>query len=136
MTLTAQTTGGIFGDAFTADSTHALFLSSVNQGTGTLNAAAVGSAGNPTALGANAIADFATTTAQVVFNANCNGTVNNSNGAADVFAVDTSQTTAPTVLVTQADPTIALNAEETLVVYTWSYVPTDTAHAGLWTVAP
>ena len=37
---------------------------------------------------------------------------------------------------TQADPAIALNAEKTLVVYTWSYVPTDTAHAGLWTLAP
>jgi hypothetical protein len=136
VTLTAQTTGGIFGNAFTADSTHALFLSSVNQGTGTLNAAAVASAGNPTALGTNAFADFATSTAQVVFNANYNGTVNNTNGAADILVVDTSQATAPTVLVTQADPAIALNAEKTLVVYTWSYVPTDTAHAGLWTLAP
>ncbi len=133
--LSSATSAGFNGDLFTADSSHVIYLTAIAQGVGTLNAAPVaGPTSNPTALGTNALQSLATTGAQVVFSANFNSTANTDNGAADLFAVDTSTMAAPTLLVTQADPIFALNAEKTLVVYTWSYAPG--ANAGLWTLAP
>jgi len=126
-TLSSTTTSGIEGDAFTVDSSHALFFTALSkQGTGTFNAAAV-TGGTPTVLGTSAFNDLGTSGAKVIFSANFDAT----NYVGDLLAVDTSTTAAPTVVVSVADPYVYLNAEKTLIVYTWSYQPG--ANAGLWT---
>jgi len=132
VTLSAATTSGIQGDPFTVDSSHVLFFTALGQSGGSFNAVAVSGSGTPTVLGANVLTDFATSAAKVVFNDNYGGAGGSTN-AADLHGVDTSLTAAPTLLVTQADPSFAVNAEKTLIVYTWSYTPG--ASAGLWTLA-
>jgi hypothetical protein len=129
-----QTAGaGNGSDLFTTDSTAALFFTSFSfqggGGTGTLTAQKV-SGGAPTVLGQNSIFALGTSAAKVVFNEN----FNQQTFGADLYGVDTSAATpAPTLLVTQADPSFYLNAEKTTIIYTWSY---DTsASAGLWTLA-
>jgi hypothetical protein len=126
-TLSSATTAALLGDAFTADSTHTLFYTGVSHGAGTLNAASVTS-GTPTTLGTAAFYDLATSAAKVLFQANLNTA--GQNAAGDVLAVDTSQTAAPTTLVSVADPYPALSSDKTKLVYTWSF--NTGSSAGLW----
>jgi hypothetical protein len=132
VTLSGTPTASFGNAPFTADSSHVLFMAGVNGGLGTLTAVAVTGAGTPTTLGTNAALNIPTSAAKVVFNSNYGGAGGQTN-AADLQAVDTSTTAAPTVLVTQADPNFSVNSEKTLIVYTWSYTPG--ASAGLWTLA-
>jgi WD40-like Beta Propeller Repeat len=120
----------LFGDFFTADSSHVVYASGLGQNGGTLNARALTSGATATVLATNAASDYATTAAKIVFNANVTNTGNGE--YADLSGVDTSQTAPPALLVSQADPTFFLNSEKTTIVYTWSYQAG--ASTGLWTL--
>ena len=128
ITLSAASTSQLFGDAFTVDSSHALFYTAIKQGAGTLNALAVTGGGAPTVLGTAVWEDFATSGAKVIYNDNYNRTT----GSADLRSVDTSTTATPALVVTQADGNFFLNTAKSTLIYTWSYQ--TGASAGLWTL--
>jgi hypothetical protein len=120
-----------FGDPFTADSTHVVYVTGFGQQGGTLNARALTAGATATVLATNAAGDLATSGAKIIFDANATGTQNGT--YADLSAVDTSQTAAPTLLVSAADLTFFLDSAKKTIVYTWSYE--SGANAGLWTLA-
>jgi hypothetical protein len=119
-----------FGDFFTADSSHVIYVTGYSRQGGTLNARALTASATATVLATSAAGDYATSGAKIVFNANVTGT--NNGTYADLSGVDTSQTAAPTLLVSQADPAFFLNSGRTTIVYTWSYQAG--ASTGLWTL--
>ena len=119
-----------FGDPFTADSTHVVYVTGFGQQGGTLNARALTAGATATVLATNAAGDLATTGAKIIFDANATRTQNGT--YADLSAVDTSQTAAPTLLVSAADLTFFLDSAKKTIVYTWSYE--SGANAGLWTL--
>lgn len=129
-TLASTATAALFGDPFTADSTHAVFTASVNAGSGTLTSVAT-SGGSPATLGSSIWINNSTTAAKVVFNANyMSGGGGGGNGQADIMTVDASTTTAAALLVTQADANYFLDKAKDKVVYSWSYLQDGTA--GIW----
>jgi len=129
-TLASSATAALFGDAFTADSSHAVYTASVTSGTGTLTSAAT-SGGTPAALGSTIWINTASTGAKVVFNTNyVSGGGGGSNGQADIVWADTSASTPASLLVTQADAIYYLDQAKDKVVYSWSYLTDGTA--GIW----
>lgn len=127
-TLASSASASLFGDLFTADSTHAMFDNSVSNGSGTLTAAAI-MGGSRATLGPLSVLNLSATGGKIVFNTNdtpCGG----SSGAADLEVVDTSSSTTPTLLVTQADAYFFLDSAKQNIVYSWSYLPN--ASAGIW----
>jgi hypothetical protein len=126
--LSSATTAALFGDAFTADSSRALFYTNVSKGVGTFNAQAT-SGGAPTALGSNVWENYAATGTKVVFNQNYDRT----NQLADIAVADVASTAPATVLVTQADAYFFLSPARDKVVYSWSDQPGG--QEGVW-VAP
>jgi hypothetical protein len=128
--LSTAVTASVYGDPFTADSTHALFFANLNSSlVGDYDEMAV-TGTTPTKLGSVGWEGFATTAAKVVFDDNW---VTESIGAgrADLEAVDTSAAT-PTVtkLVSQADAYFYLSADKSKIVYSWSYC--TNSQAGLY----
>jgi hypothetical protein len=118
------------GQLFTTDSSHVVYFTGLSQSGGTLNARALTAGATATVLGSSAVTDLATAGAKIVFNGNAIGT--NNGNYADLSGVDTSQTAAPALLVSAADPQFLLNNEKTVIVYTWSYLAGSSA--GLWTL--
>jgi hypothetical protein len=119
------------GQLFTTDSSHVVYFTGLTESGGTLNARALTAGATATVLASsNAVSDLATSGAKIVFNGNAIGTSNGN--YADLSGVDTSQTAAPALLVSAADPQFFLNNEKTVIVYTWSYLAGSSA--GLWTL--
>jgi hypothetical protein len=132
VTLSSSETAGVFGDAFTTDSSHALYFTSVDTmtQTGTLNAIPV-AGGSPAALSTSAAEVWAGVGSRVVFGDNYMWT--GSRGHVDVRTVDTAGTAAPTLIVNQADSEIFLSPARDQVVYTWSL--DASSRAGIYVVA-
>ena len=129
--VASMPTAALFGDPFTADSSHLVYTASVTNGTGTLTSVPT-AGGSPVSLGSSIWTNSSSTAAKVVFSTNfTQGGGGGGNGEADLEAVDTSAAApAPTLLVTQADAFFYLDAAKSKVVYSWSYLPDSTA--GVW----
>jgi hypothetical protein len=138
-TLTSTPTGANFGDAFTADNTHVLFLPDV------LMSGSAGYVGAydtytlpppmgtmPTTIAQNVWEEFATTGAKTLYNDNYASNAGFA-GAADIEAVDLAGTAMPTTLVSQADANFFVTADKSTIVYSWSACPG--AKDGIYTVA-
>ncbi len=129
-TLSSATSASssIAGDAFTADSHYAVFLTNVTSSfTGTLMASALGAGGAPATLGSGAYEELAALGSQIVFN------LNDANGKADLEWADLSTKNPPTLVASQADETFFLGPARDRIVYTVSGA--GSAADGLW-IAP
>jgi hypothetical protein len=128
-TMSGTTTAAIIGDSFTADSSHALFVSDLDTCTnaGTLQALATSGSGSPASLGTGAWLDRAAADGKVVFNTGYVPTGGLRYGRADLEVVDTNAGGAPTTLVSQADAVFALSPAGDQVVYAWSVRPGSAA---------
>jgi hypothetical protein len=126
--------GAVNGDAFTADSTHALYSTSsdVCSGSSTFNAFQVN--GNAsTLLGHNVWGDWSATGAKVVFNDNYVATGGLRFGRADIESVNLATGTTPTRIVDRADAVVDLTPAKDQIIYSWSAEPG--ALAGLYVVS-
>jgi hypothetical protein len=116
--------GAVNGDAFTADSTYALYSTSndVCTGASTFNAYPVnGSA--PIVLGRSVWGDRSGTGAKVVFNDNYVATGGLRFGRADIESVDLAVGTTPTRVVSQADAVLDLSPAGDQMIYSWTVTP-------------
>jgi hypothetical protein len=116
--------GTVNGDAFTADSSYALYSTSngVCTGAAAFNAFSVtGSA--PVALGHNVWGDWSATGAKVVFNDNYVATGGLRFGRADIESVNLATGTTPLRIVSQADAIIDLTPARDQMIYSWSVQP-------------
>jgi hypothetical protein len=122
--ISAVLSGGVNGDAFTADSTYALYSTSndVCTGSGTFNAFSVNGSAS-TLLGRNVWGDWSATGAKVVFNDNFVATGGLRFGRADIESVDLATGTTPTRVVSQADAVIDLTPAKDQMIYSWSVEP-------------
>lgn len=123
-TLSALMTGAVNGDAFTADSSYALYSMSndVCTGSSTFNAFPV-NGGASTVLGRSVWGDWSATGAKVVFNDNYVATGGLRFGRADIESVDLAVGTTPTRVVSQADAVIDLSPQRDLMIYSWTVTP-------------
>jgi hypothetical protein len=128
--LVSSTNAAIYGDSFTADSSHALYTANVSGAVGDFMAAAV-SGGTPVKLGSTEWINIASTGAKTTFNVNWVSGGQSGQGTADIESVDTSGSAAPTLLVSQADAFYFMTAAKDKIVYSWSYVSGDTRD-GIW----
>ncbi len=126
--------GAVDGDAFTSDSTYALYSTSsdVCTGSGTFNAFSVGASASRL-LGHNVWSDWSAMGAKVIFNDNFVATGGLRFGRADIESVDLATSTTPTRVVSQADAVVDLTPAKDQIIYSWSVEPG--AVAGLY-VAP
>jgi hypothetical protein len=124
ISISAALDGSVNGDAFTADSTYALYSTSndVCTGSGTFNAFSV-NGGASTLLGHNVWGDWSATGAKVVFNDNFVATGGLRFGRADIESVDLATGTTPTRVVSQADAVIDLTPAKDQMIYSWSVEP-------------
>jgi len=129
VTLVSSTGATLYGDAFTADSSHALYYQNIVMDVGDFMAAPT-SGGMPAKLGSKVWLNLAATGAKVLYNDNYAAGAMGATGTADIELADTSQAGAPKLLVTQADAYFYLTAAKDTVVYSWSFV-TD-QRAGIW----
>jgi hypothetical protein len=131
LALSAAPNGAVNGDAFTADSTYALFSTGNDACTGsaTFNAFPT-NGGSSTVLGHNVWGDWSATGGKVVFNDNYLATGGLRFGRADIKSVDLATGMAVTRVVGQADAVIDLTPALDQMVYSWSVVPG--ALAGLY----
>ena len=125
-TLAGTASGMLSGDAFTADSSRALFFSGAqSNGSGTLNSVLL-AGGSPAVVAANALSVFSPSGTKIVFS----GNFEPNQGLADLLEADVSTTAAPKLLVSVIDPQPFMNAAKTTILYTWSYQAG--ASSGLW----
>ena len=123
-TLSSTTTAGIVGDPFTADSTHALYVTDVdpcNQA-GALHARAVDGTSDAI-LGHGVALDRAISGSKVVFSENYVATGGLRLGRADIEVADTAQGGASTRVVSRADVIVEITPGLDQVVYSWSLRP-------------
>ncbi len=138
-TLTSMTTGANFGDAFTADDSHALFFPNVvmSGSAGYVGAYDTFPLPPPTGMMPKTIAqnvweEFATSGAKTLYNDNYAPNAGFA-GAADIEAVDLAGTAAATTLVSQADANFFVTADKKTIVYSWSACPGS--KGGIYTLA-
>jgi hypothetical protein len=133
LTLSATMNGAVIGDAFTSDSTYALYSTSsdVCTGAATFDAFPV-SGGASALLGQNVWGNWSATGATVIFNDNYVATGGLRFGRADLESVNLAAGTAVTRIVAQADAVIDLTPALDQVVYSWSVQPGSLA--GLYVV--
>ena len=138
---TGTTVAAALGDAFTADSRYALFMTNISvddneNATGTLNAVATGGAdgGAPTIVPLAKAAvndsnyspsDLALTGSRVSFTDNFNPASGNT-GSVDLHVIDLSATAPSTIVMKGADPGYFVSADRQYVLYTITFGgPTD-----------
>jgi len=123
--LYATSGGDVYGDAFTADSSHALYYQSVVSEVGTLTAQPT-AGGSGITLGTSAWINWATTGSKVVWNDGYSSTT----GRATIRTRDLSSLTGTIVTIAaDADRNFVLTPGKDRVVYTLSGGTSD----GLWT---
>ncbi len=123
-TLSSDINSQLRGDAFTADSSHAIFSTTVDPCTsvGSLQALAVGT-NSPQSLGTRSWTDWAVGESKVVFNDNFAPDNGLRFGRADVESVDLAQGATPKRVVDRADAVIGVSAAGNQLVYVWSARP-------------
>ncbi|HSQ64171.1 MAG TPA: hypothetical protein VLM85_13185 [Polyangiaceae bacterium] len=130
-TLWPAATGAVVGDAFTADSSHALYITSMDPciSSGTLHATVPG--GSDAVLGQGVFAEHAIGGARVVFSDAYAITGGLRFGRADIELVDLAQSPTPTKLVSRADVVFGLSPAADQLIYSWSV---RSAEAGIYVV--
>ncbi len=120
-TISSVTNGAVNGDAFTADSSFALYSTSNDPcgGSDTFNAFSVAQSAS-TLLGRNVWSDSSATGAKVLFNDNYVATGGLRFGRADIESVDLATGTAPTRVVSQADAVFDMTPARDAIIYSWS----------------
>jgi hypothetical protein len=130
-TLTASTNGAVNGDAFTADSSYALYSTGNDVCSGAATFAAFPVAGGSSIpLGTNVWGDWSATGAKVIFNDNYVATGGLRFGRADIKVVDLAAGAMPTLVVSQADAVLDMSPAGDQVIYSWSVQPG--AQAGIY----
>jgi hypothetical protein len=123
-TLDSMTDGANFGDAFTADNTHAIFYTTVNMnGTGNLMSLALPPAAAAKTVTTTGWVSYATKAAKVVYSDNWSNVTGSLQGYADIHSVDLAGTAAPTTLVTSADSNFFVTTDKSTIVYSWHACP-------------
>ncbi len=123
-TISTSTNGAVNGDAFTADSTYALYSTGADVCTGAATFAAYPvTGGSSIPLGTNVWGDWSATGAKVVFNQNYVATGGLRYGRADILSVDLAAGTTPTPVVSQADANIDMTPAGDQLIYSWSVQP-------------
>jgi hypothetical protein len=132
-TLSSSETARVFGDAYTLDSSHAMYFTDIEPSlnVGTLHAMALDGSGQQLVLGQLAWLSMAGQGDRVVFNDGF--TLNGGRGRADIRVVDFSKGNAASLIVSQADSEIEMSPARDAVVYTWSL--DGGARAGLYVAA-
>ncbi len=132
-TLTSAMTGSINGDAFTADSSFALYSTGndVCTGAAAFNAFPV-SGGSAMMLGTNVWGDWSATGSKVVFNDNYVATGGLRYGRADIESVNLANGATPTHVISQADAIIDMSPAGDQIIYSWTVQPG--AQAGIYVV--
>lgn len=132
-TLDGMTDGANFGDAFTADNSHALFFTGINSNaTGSYMSLGLPPSGAAKAITMTGWVGYATSAAKVVYSDNWS-MAGAFEGHADIHAVDLSGTAAPTTLVSAADASFYVTADKSKVVYSWHGCPG--AAEGIYSIA-
>jgi VCBS repeat-containing protein len=130
-TLWSATSAEALG--FTMDSKYEAFATNVSTNFGSSNfdlqASEVSGGGAPTKILTSAGGFAFTTASKLVINVNGNAVTGN----ADIEAIDLSDPTAASTLVTQADPSFFYAPGPKQILYSWNCTPT--AAAGVWTVS-
>jgi hypothetical protein len=124
-TISAVMNGAVNGDAFTADSTYALYSTTSNDvctGASTFNAYPVNGSAS-IMLGRSVWGDRSGTGAKVVFNDNYVATGGLRFGRADIESVDLAVGTTPTRVVSQADAVLDLSPAGDQMIYSWTVTP-------------
>jgi Tol biopolymer transport system component len=131
VTLSAEATAGVRGDAFTSDGSHVLYFTDIEPTTqtGTLNAFALASQA-PKVLAGDVSQTWAATGSKIVFNDHYAWTGRRVH--ADVRTVDAAGNTEPELIVAQADSEVFLSPARDKIVYTWSL--DDGPRAGIYVV--
>jgi hypothetical protein len=123
----AGTTGGAYGDSFTADSSYAIFFTDIGEETATLYVAPLGAnAEAPSLIAPNVYAAYAMTGSKVLFNDDYDPDTSR----ADIVWVDAAHPTATTTLVSEADAPFYMTPSKSQIVYSWN-VGTGPS-SGLW----
>lgn len=132
-TLTSAMTGSINGDAFTADSSYALYSTGndVCTGAAAFNAFPV-NGGSAMMLGTNVWGDWSATGSKVVFNDNYVATGGLRYGRADIESVNLANGATPTHVISQADAIIDMSPAGDQIIYSWTVQPG--AQAGIYVV--
>jgi hypothetical protein len=117
-------TGAVIGDAFTGDSSHALYASSIDPCTqiGTLHAFAT-TGGADTVLGSGVFSAYALGKTSVIFSDHYGLTGGLRFGRADIEVVDLAKGSTPTQLVSRADAVFGLSPAQDQLIYSWSVQP-------------
>jgi hypothetical protein len=124
LSTATNATVGSAGDAFTADSKYALYLTGVSASfVGTLNAHPLAAGGSAVSVGSGAYEVAAAIDSQIVFN------LNDSAGKADLEWTDLAAAGPPTPLVSKADDFFLLGPAKDKIVYTISGTASSD---GLW----
>jgi hypothetical protein len=133
-TLDSMTDGANFGDAFTVDSTHAIFYTTVNMsGTGNLMSLALPPAAAAKPVTATGWEGFATKAAKVVYSDNWSMVMGSLQGYADIHSVDLAGTAAPSTVVTSADANFFVTTDRSTILYSWHACPG--AAEGIYSIA-
>jgi len=129
--LTTATDVVVNGDAFTADSTYALYSTSMDMCTGASAFSAFSVSGSAAVvLGHSVWGDWAATGAKVIFNDNYTATGGPRFGRADLESVNLATGSTPSRIVAGADAVVDLTPARDQIIYSWSLVPG--ALAGLY----
>ncbi len=122
--LSAWADSAIFGDAFTADSSHVLYFDNISStGAGGDFYVANVSGGARTMVASNAWIAAATTGSKVLLSANCATCSDSTTGPADLVALDAQNPARLVTLVSQAYASFYLTADRDRVVYSWTCTP-------------
>jgi hypothetical protein len=139
VTLVPNTTGALFGltpngDTFSTDSSHVLFITSLDtaHGVGNLNSLAV-AGGTAQQISTVVWQNISGPGSKVVFNdncANCSGSPNSPLGQADIKVVDVAGAASPVVIQKGADANLYTNQARDTILYTYSSNPAVSPDAG------
>jgi hypothetical protein len=122
--LSTQPNVSVNGDAFTADSSYALYSTGQDTCTGATGFNAFSATGSaPISLGHDVWGDWSATGAKVVFDDNFVATGGLRFGRADLESVNLAAGSTPTRIVNQADAVIDLTPAKDQIVYSWSVIP-------------
>jgi hypothetical protein len=124
VTVSSKASGAVLGDAFTMDSTYALYSSGSDVCTGSASFSAFPVSGAPAILlGHGVWGDLSGAGATVVYNDNYIATGGLRFGRADIESVNLATGTQPTLLVSQADAVFDLTPARDKVIYSWTVQP-------------
>lgn len=133
-TLDGTSDGSNFGDAFTADGSHAIFFTAVNSsGTGNYQSLGLPPSGAAKSVTMTGWVGYATGAAKVAYTDNWVKAMGSFDGWADLHSVDLAGSASPSTIVTSADADFVVTKDKSKIVYSWHACPG--AAEGVYSVA-